>query len=428
MKTLYLAAKSLDISPQEPIRLAGFANRIGVYEKVITPIESQLLLFKQEDCEVLLIGADLLWWSTDFVKAFRPVLAKALGLQEEYILFTASHNHAGPGTGDNFLPLLEESSGAYVAYLKDLILEACKDLRAHYEEVSLFSHKVQVPYSINRRKKVNGKILMEPNPAQAITQEARIMTFSRKKEHDKEPTNVLAHILHYPCHATSSAENALHSEYPGVIRQALAKDYPSAVTLFLQGATGDIRPNISENGHFIKKDYSETLRFGQAVADVLLDALKEEGQYIEPRLHLKHTQITLPLKPKYDKDVLKRTDSEDAKWDLVWAKKVSEQEPYDNRLLDVSFLELSPTWKGLFFNAELVDAYQVYAKALDPNALVVGYTNGMIGYLCTAKQLEEGGYEPDESTYWFALAGPYDAILEKKIKESIRKQLEAESM
>lgn len=428
MKSLYLAAKNLDISPQAPIRLAGFANRIGVYENIITPIEAQFLLFKQEDQEVLLIGADLLWWSADFIKAFRPVLAKTLGLKEEQILFTASHNHAGPGTGDNFLPLLEESSGEYVAYLKALILEACKDLRAYYEEVSLLSHKVQVPYSINRRKKVNGKILMEPNPAQAITQDAHILTLRRKKEQKKQPSNVLAHILHYPCHATSSAENALHSEYPGVIRQALSKDYPGAVTLFLQGATGDIRPNISENGHFIKKDYSETLRFGQTVADVLLDALKDEGQYIEPKLRLRHTQIILPLKPKYDKDVLTNTDLEDAKWDFVWAKKVSEQSPYDYRFLDVSFLELSPSWKGLFFNAELVDAYQVYAKALDPNALVVGYTNGMIGYLCTAKQLEEGGYEPDESTYWFALAGPYDAILEKKIKESIRKQLEAESM
>jgi hypothetical protein len=427
MKTLYVSAKSVDISPLKPLRLAGFANRVGVYEKLITPIEAQCLLFRQEDREVLLIGADLLWWSADFISRFRPTLAKALGLQEEQILFTASHNHAGPGTGDTFLPLLEESSNEYTAYLEELLFDTCRSLRDYSEEVLLSIHTAQIPYSINRRKLVNGKVLMEPNPEQSITQEAKILTLSRKNALKGGQSDVLAHILHYPCHATSSAENALHSEYPGIIRQMLERQYPGSVTVFLQGATGDIRPNISENGHFIKKDYSETVQFGQAVATILLEALQKDGQNIEPNLRLKNTQITLPLKPKYDKDILKRTDSEDAQWDPVWAKIVSKQEAYDYRLLDLSYLQLCPQWKGLFFNAELVDAYQVYARTLDPNALVVGYTNGMIGYLCTAKQLEDGGYEPDESTYWFALAGPYDASLEKKIKEQIKEQLESDS-
>ncbi len=425
MNALYISAKRVDITPLHPLRLAGFASRIGVYEKVITPIEAQCLLFKQGDREVLLVGADLLWWSPDFIHSFRPRLAEAMNLSEEQILFTATHNHAGPGTGDNFLPLLEAASDQYVAYLKEALLATCKNLRKHYEEASLTLHKVHIPCSINRRKLVNGKILMEPNPKQAITQEAKILTLSRKKgietttQHD-----VLVHIVHYPCHATSSAENALHSEYPGVIRKALETHYPDSITVFLQGATADIRPNISENGHFVKKDYSETERFGQAVEAFILDALKEEGRPIEPHLQLKYSQIVLPLKPKYDKNILRQTSTEDETLDLVWAKKVSEQEAYDYRLLNLSYLELSPDWKGLFFNAELVDAYQRYAQHLDINALVIGYTNGMIGYLCTAQQLEEGGYEADESTYWFALSGPYDPGLEEKINTLIREQLE----
>lgn len=426
MNALYISAKRVDISPLHPLRLAGFANRIGVYEKVITPIEAQCLLVKQDGREVLIVGADLLWWSPDFVHSFRPRLAEAMNLSEEQILFTASHNHAGPGTGDTFMPLLETASGQYVAYLKEALLDACKNLRKHYEEASLTLNKVQIPCSINRRKLANGKILMEPNPEQAITQEAKILTLSRKKGMETTtPQDVLVHILHYPCHATSSAENALHSEYPGIIRKALEMHYPDSITVFLQGATADIRPNISENGHFVKKGYSETERFGQTVAAFILDALKEKGREVEPNLQLKHSQIALPLKPKYDKNILRQTRTEET-IDLVWAKKVSEQQAYDYRLLNLSYLELSPDWKGLFFNAELVDAYQRYAQHLDINAMVIGYTNGMIGYLCTAQQLEEGGYEADESTYWFALSGPYDACLEEKINTLIREQLETD--
>ena len=47
----------------------------------------------------------------------RPCLAAALGVKEEQILFTASHNHSGPGTGGNFTSLLETVDAEYTEFL-----------------------------------------------------------------------------------------------------------------------------------------------------------------------------------------------------------------------------------------------------------------------------------------------------------------------
>ncbi|MEG1407611.1 MAG: alkaline ceramidase, partial [Ruthenibacterium sp.] len=67
------------------------------------------------------------------------------------------------------------------------------------------------------------------------------------------------------------------------------------------------------------------------------------------------------------------------------------------------------------FNAEVSQYYAAYARCLVPGAVCAGYTNGMIGYVSTAEQIEQGGYEPCDSALYFALAGRYSAKIEALI-------------
>ena len=51
--------------------------------------------------------------------------------------------------------------------------------------------------------------------------------------------------------------------------------------------------------------------------------------------------------------------------------------------------------------------------------MCVCYTNGMIGYLCSEKQIREGGYEPHGSAIYFALCGTYGPETEKIINKAL---------
>ncbi len=70
-------------------------------------------------------------------------------------------------------------------------------------------------------------------------------------------------------------------------------------------------------------------------------------------------------------------------------------------------------------NGEVVQEYAAFARTIDPDAVVAAYSNGMIGYIPTAKEIVEGGYESKESPYWFGLAGTFSLEIERMIKNAL---------
>jgi hypothetical protein len=51
--------------------------------------------------------------------------------------------------------------------------------------------------------------------------------------------------------------------------------------------------------------------------------------------------------------------------------------------------------------------------------LPVGYSNGMVGYVTTARQIEEGGYEPVESSRYYGLPAPFAPEIEPILESAI---------
>ena len=61
----------------------------------------------------------------------------------------------------------------------------------------------------------------------------------------------------------------------------------------------------------------------------------------------------------------------------------------------------------------------VRAENDDGIAITSGYTNGMIGYLANAVQIGEGGYEPEGSALYFAVAGTYPVSTQETIEQGL---------
>jgi hypothetical protein len=99
---------------------------------------------------------------------------------------------------------------------------------------------------------------------------------------------------------------------------------------------------------------------------------------------------------------------------------VPEAESRESVALEMTLVRLAQNLGFLTFNAEAVVEYGLFVKRRSEGAILpIGYTNGMIGYVTTERQLAEGGYESREAFRYFGMPGPFEAATELRIREAI---------
>jgi hypothetical protein len=88
----------------------------------------------------------------------------------------------------------------------------------------------------------------------------------------------------------------------------------------------------------------------------------------------------------------------------------------------IQVLPIAKNFILMGINSEIVLKYHIDLQKKYGNRVIpIAYTNGMIGYIATEKQLAEGGYEADEMYQYFALPSPFKNNIEEKIKDSFDK-------
>lgn len=144
----------------------------------------------------------------------RPCLAAALGVKEEQILFTASHNHSGPGTGGNFTSLLETVDAEYTEFLYTQVEAAACAAAQNVEPVRGTVHRGECALNVYRRVHTPDGIAMWPNYDMPADHHLTVVRLERADG------TVKGVLVHYPCHANLANGNAVHPDYPGAPRCA----------------------------------------------------------------------------------------------------------------------------------------------------------------------------------------------------------------
>lgn len=410
--TMELGTARRSITPLRPVRLAGYATRTAPFEGVLEDICVRVHDYRCGNERAILVYADLLWWNSEFIADARPRLAAALGVQEEQILFTASHNHSGPGTGGNFTPLLETVDPEYTQYLYEQVEAAARSAAQNAEPVQGTVYRGSCALNVYRRVHTADGIAMRPNyqvPAD------HTLTMVRLARADGTVKGLLAH---YPCHANLANGNAVHPDYPGAALRMLDQAFPGSVGLFLQGCTADLRPNSVLGEVFVPQSYDGVQNFARQFAEHCEALLRTEGEALGTALLTKRTTLPLMLDQTGLAQSVEQAQSGDEAH-RQWAEVIARKQYRDHELLELSRLDLG----GLtifFLNAEVAQKYAAVARELVPGALTAGYCNGMIGYLATARQIGHGGYEPAGSALYFALAGTYAPAIETTITDGLR--------
>lgn len=419
--SILLGTAKVDITPRIPVPLAGFESRRkeGSAGEASNPLYARIFYFRQSggdgiNTDALLVSADLIWWGSDRVPHIKKRIGQLYGIAEDSILLHATHTHSGPQTSNLFTSYLGEPDLAYVEQLEDALMDGIRQACSSLEAVRMERGAGQCPIGINRRLQVNGEMKLSPNPDGIVDPGVTIIRFVAGE-------TPVAMLVHYSCHPVITRENRFSSEFCGIavdyVEQSMGNGF---ICGYLQGFCGDTNPG--RNGDFWFGSNDDVITAGRIlgktvmeIADFPLHPLKSS------QLEVRKMTVWLPVRHNPSKEELESMlDFPDVK--AEWSRLLLSF-PERNRPaipLEMTFMRLAEGFALLSMNAEIVVEYGLYLKQKQNGQVIpLGYTNGMFGYVPTARQIGEGGYEAKDSAYYFSIPAGFKEEIEERIKTAM---------
>jgi hypothetical protein len=419
-----LGTAKVDISPQQPVQLAGFASRSHVgFEGIDSAIYARFFYLsygpRAENAEqTVIVSADLIFWENEFAAKLRERIGKRWDIPQNAVILHATHSHSGPAMGE-FVDLGDHDPD-YLADLQEQIIDGVGKAIANAEQVTVERGIGQSVIAVNRRSIVDGKFTIAPNREGPVDREMNVIRFARTGG------NAKAVLIHYTCHPVISAANRLCYEYCGAAMEMVEQQIGGDVVVgFLQGCCGEINP-YCESG---MEGYEAIREIGRQLAEVAVITLKNDMTLVS-NVNLRHVQHTVKLPyqrtPSLEElDVKQRSGTAlEQQWAAYLMRHTEKLQPFG--MLELTTIEIADRLILLFMSGEMGLSYGLFVKARSGGTtLPVAYTNGAIGYVMTAEQLEEGGYEPVDSVFYYGLPAPYasetESIIMQKLEETVRR-------
>ncbi|HJL19697.1 MAG TPA: hypothetical protein RMH99_28805 [Sandaracinaceae bacterium LLY-WYZ-13_1] len=352
---LRAGAVTVDITPEPPVRIVGFGERTAT--RVRDPLAATVLVVRSADTAVAVVAIDLPGIFAWRASQLRSRVATAAAVPYEHVIVAASHTHSAPMLGDD--PWSEAAAAA--------VERAAREAAADLALVRVRFGEDRQGFCVNRRRLVDGVVQARPNPEGPDDPRVRALAFERP---DGSTVAVVAHATCHPNVLLGVDSPRVSADYPGEARRRFAR----APLLFLNGASGDVRPLVvDDDGAFRLGTDADLARIGAALHDAVERALANGTPFDGP-LDADRTLVALP-----------RRAPEGATLDA----ELSAVRLGDLRLVTVPgepFVEV-----GLAVEAGLRE------RIPDAHVIVTGTANGYVDYLVTPSAERLGGYEVERS-------------------------------
>ncbi len=376
----------VDITPDGPIRLSGYAARDSESKGGGRPIEAQALaLGSDAEGASVLVAVDNLGIPEAMTEELAARLKRRAGIARERLAVASSHTHSAPclpGVVPNIFgkPIPPDQQARLDRYARELIdkLEAvCLEALTSRGPCRLDWGQGRVDFAINRRTK-GGPV-------------DHALPVLRVAGRDGKPAAI---VVGYACHCTTldPKDNIVSGDWAAEARDAIESANPGSVALVLIGCGADSNPR-DRPGQAVAR------RHGRAIADevarLLKGPLRELSVPPSGRLaRLKLPFDTLPTRDDLTALVAKGgTPGYNASTLLA---RLDRGEPLPT---DLDYVAQSWTFGDdlamVFMAGEVVVDYALRLKAeLDPARLwTVAYANDDPCYIPSERILREGGYE-----------------------------------
>lgn len=369
---LRVGVAKVDITPPPGTKVVGHVREVdGVRDR----LHAVTLLLDDGKTRAAIVTLDLVNCPNEMAAALRESVGAATETPAANIMIAVSHNHSGPGWAAN-----PEWNRKAAKDLGTATAAAAKSMKP----VSVGYGEGRIDFNIQRRKVIEGRAVVRLNPDGPCDHRAKVLRFDDGKSDD--PVAVLMHAACHPCVFTwgdkwttpfPNGYPKMTADFPGEAKSLVEKVYgPGTTALFLQGCAGDIRPNLP--GHPYRCGDEADIRW--AGRDLGCAAIKAADRSFVREEFVKRPKV-YPIRCASKMVTLPSSKKGETVSCELQAMKVG---PY-------LFLTL-PGEPFVEYGFRL-------EKAIGDRAIpiVVGYANGDIGYICTAKSFKEGGYEPNNS-------------------------------
>ncbi len=376
----------VDITPPLGIEMGGFHRRPGKERRIRgirQPSAVRALVLQFGDVQVALCSLDIACFAADVSARIQREVARQTGIPAHNVRVCATHTHSMPAFC--YLRQWGAIPRPFMATVEAKTVEAVRLAKADLAPAEL---------SLGKSRVVGG------NHNRTTKKFKKDDQFGKQSGDDERWLDTMLHALvferaggkrnllwyHFSAHAVCFADEEAGPDWPGMVADLIQKNEKFSPS-FLQGHCGDVNPGDGVNW---RGEINQTVK---AIYPALCQALSKTKRVKVDRLRSQNIQFLAPLDvalfkswaAEYQKDPAECARGEwvDAGFAEDWFRGNAQRDLGDGRLpISLSAVQLGDV-AMVFHPSELYSCYGLTIRRDSPlpDTLVVGYTDGIIGYL-----------------------------------------------
>ncbi|MBX3440794.1 MAG: neutral/alkaline non-lysosomal ceramidase N-terminal domain-containing protein [Planctomyces sp.] len=427
---------SVDVTPQEPVRLSGYAARTAPMEGVDEPLAARAVALKfGDDPPYVLVAVDSIGFPGTLVKEVFERLPEEVQVDRSQFVMTATHSHTAPhiarGLSNLYSkPQSDEELAAterYTNFLRDQAAEAARRALADLKPARLFVGEGTAGFAMNRRG------IGEP-AGRAVDHAVPVL---RITDASGQATRGL--MFNYACHCTTfgPGHNRVNGDWAGYASLQLEREHPGAVALCMIGCGADANPH-REGPQQLELAQMQGRDLADEVTRVCGAGLRE----ITAPLFGTFGYAGLPI----DRPGLPELQAQLKSGDPNYRRHAEEMLAVHARMgrlpetypMPIQVWRFGNEFAMVFLGGEVVADYSHRIKrelgprpaddAPDADEVedrceapvwVTAYANDVFGYVASERVRSEGGYEVDSSMIYYLQPGRWSSGTEEVVMRRV---------
>jgi hypothetical protein len=402
-ETMEIGVARIDITPDDPIRLAGYASRKKTEsEGVMHRLSAKALAFgTDEQGPSVFITVDLVGIPGHITTNVAEKLSRTTGIDASRLVISSSHTHGGPEVGnllnilqyrgkdgfsDSLLALdqmtrISQYTNQLAEKLESVAFAALKDRRPSF----LAWGQGQAGFAKNRR--IQGGPVDPSLPLMKVT--------------DSEG-KLRAVLVNYACHGTTMDGNinVIHNDWIGEAQKFIEANHPGAIAMIAIGCGADANPQPRGN-------IEHATLHGKEISDNVEKLLASPLQPLTspPVGKMKWVKLPFAHVPAIP-ELIKQTEDKSIKgyYARLALERIARGQAIPTELsYPVQTWTFGDDLAMINLAGEVVVDYAVRLKnELGAEKLWVNaYANAVPCYIASRRVIREGGYEAESSMYYY---------------------------
>jgi neutral ceramidase len=386
-----------DITPPLGIEMGGF-HRLPGQERRIRTIRQQAavraLVVQVGAVPIAVCSLDVAAVSQEMAARVRAAVSSQTGIPAAHVRVCATHTHSMPGFC--YLRQWGALPREFMALVEKRVVEAVCKAQDDLAPAELALGKCHVTGGNHNRIVKSARTDDQFTPHSTDEERWLDTTLHALLFHRAGKRTLLWY--HFSAHAVCFADEAAGPDWPGMVAE-LVRHNEKLESSFLQGHCGDVNPG---DGSDWRGQADQTVR---AIYPALKKAIDAAVPVRVERLDTLRESFRVPLDLALMRSWLEQYHDEpekcvkgpwvDAGFAADWFRANAARDWSQTHLTStLSAVRLGVV--GLLFHpAELFSFYGLAIRRDSPfrDTLVIGYTDGCIGYLCDPKAHQTGAYE-----------------------------------